>query len=324
MTGLPQPRPASGRRRWALGPRTARHLAGLLVAASLGAAELAHVAAQDNGRATTLRFGFSPSLVEDANLPDALAAMVYWVRAVGVAAGGWQNAEARVIDDPAAVTSWIDANDVDLFALSTIEYLAAERGLRADPCMAYEAHDEVEVEYVLVARTGTRSIRELQGKRLSYFNASGHRGIADAWLDVTLLEAGLSERDRAFAEARPAKKASQAILPVFFNQADAALVSGSAFETAVEMNPQLGRGLAVVARSPRLLPGLICANRSLAPDRRRRWIESATTIHKTPQFRQTFMVLRMNRLVPWNPRYLDNARAVLARYQALKRRTTGR
>lgn len=295
-----------------------------LLAAAFVAAALLHGAAQERPTGGTLRFGFSAALVEDATITDAMAAMVYWVKAVGVAAGLWQDAEARVLDDSSAIAAAIAQNRLHLFALSTTEYLGAERALAAEPCMAYEAHDQVEVEYVLVARAGTRSVQELAGKRLSHFNPTGHRGIGEVWLDVTLLDAGLPERDRAFAQVRPAKKATQALLPVFFNQADAALVTGSAFDTAVEMNPQIGRSLVVVARSPRLLPGLICASRLLSPERRRRWVESATTIHETPQFKQTFMVLRMNRLVPWNARYLDAARALVGRHAELKRRAGDR
>lgn len=273
------------------------------------------------GDPSTLRFGVSTALVEDANISDATAAMAYWVKAVGVAAGGWKNAEAHAIDNATEIVAAVAEQRVDLLALSTTEYFAIEGPLAADPCMVYEAQGQVEVEYILVARAGTRSVAELAGKRLCYLSPSGRRGIGDVWLDVVLLEAGLAERDRTFSQARPVQKASQAVLPVFFNQADAALVTRTAFDTAVELNPQIGRDVTVIARSPRLLPGLICVRRSLSSDLRQRWIEKATTIHQYPAFRQTFMVLHMNRLVRWSPAYLDAPRAMLARYQALKRRT---
>jgi hypothetical protein len=68
------------------------------------------------------------------------------------------------------------------------------------------------------------------------------------------------------------------------------------------------------------LPGLICARRALPADLRQRYVQSATTIHERPDFKQTFMVLRMNRLVPWDPHLLDSARALMAQYQALRRK----
>ena len=51
-------------------------------------------------------------------------------------------------------------------------------------------------------------------------------------------------------------KPSQAILPVFFKQAEAALVTRATFDTAVELNPQLGAALRTLSRSPQLIPAV--------------------------------------------------------------------
>lgn len=294
-------------------------------AAVAAALALLLVAAIDRPRAQSrpeeggvLHFGFSAALLDDANPVDAMAAMVLWVRAVGRTAGVYREAEATVFPDLQSVLKSV--NTVDLFAMSATDYLSVERSLAGDPCMAYMVSGEVETEYLLLARTGTASLSALRGARLAVQNHSAQRRIADVWLDVLVMESGSAERDKFWGDSRTVTKATQAILPVYFGQVDAALVTRSSFETVRELNPDVGRKLTIVARSPKLLPGLICARRSLPPELRQRYVQSATTIHESPQFKQTFMVLRMNRLVAWEPRFLDTARAVLAQYQAIRRK----
>jgi ABC-type phosphate/phosphonate transport system substrate-binding protein len=293
------------------GIRPASALAALALVAGLS---LAH--AQD--LPSTLRFGLSASLLEDVNRTDALAAMSVWLKGVGVAAGIWKTADGRLFDDPAELAREVAADRLDFFALSTPEYLAGERAVPADPVMVYAAPD-VQTEYVLLTRAGVQAIEEVQGKQLQIFSPSGRPGIGEAWLDVFLNENGLGDRVHAFPKAQIVAKASQAILSLFFGRADVAFVTQTAFATAVELNPQVGKQLAVLARSPRLLPGVVCVRRSLPPDIRRRYVGEAVKIHEQPQYRQTFLVLKMTRLAPFDMHLLDTARAVLAKRQAAKR-----
>jgi ABC-type phosphate/phosphonate transport system substrate-binding protein len=265
-----------------------------------------------------LHFGFTSALLGDVNESEAMAAMTVWVRAVGRAAGAYRDAEAAAFPDVPSLLKAVGRTD--LFALSSYEYLSAEQAIAGDPCMAYEASGEVEVEYVLLARAGTPSLASLRGKRLVVQNNTNHRRVADVWLDLLMMEAGVPERDDFWSETKLVVKSTQAILPLYFGRTDAALVTRASLDISRELNPDVGRKLTIVARSPKLLPGLICARRSLGTELRQRYVQSATTLHERPEFKQTFMVLRLNRLVPWDPHLLDSARALVAQYQALRRK----
>jgi ABC-type phosphate/phosphonate transport system substrate-binding protein len=109
-------------------------------------------------------------------------------------------------------------------------------------------------------------------------------------------------------------------MTLFFGQVDAAVETRAAFETAVELNPQIGRGVKVLARSPGLLQGLVCVRRSLDPSLRRRYLDKALTMHLAADSRQNFMVLRVQRLVPFEPRFLADTRALADRFEALRRK----
>jgi phosphonate transport system substrate-binding protein len=256
-------------------------------------------------------------MIEDVAPTDALAAVKVWARAIGRLAG-WESADGVILPSADAALHAVNSGNTDFVALPTIEYLTIERSLAADPCLTYMAYGEVEVEYVLLTHRDTRSLQELRGKKVAVFSPTGVRNLPETWLDVLLLESGLPEKERTFQQVRPVKKASQAILPLFFKQVDAAVVTRSAFATAVELNPQLGADIVVLTQSQRLLPGLICVRRALDQQVRRRWLEGAVKLHQNAESRQTFMVLKVNRLMAWEPRYLDNARDLVNRYVHLK------
>jgi phosphonate transport system substrate-binding protein len=267
-----------------------------------------------------LRFGLSGSLLDGVVSPnDALAAIRIWAKEVLTPIVFSADAEAALFQDTASLMNAVNSSTLDLVALSTTEYLSVEGSLQADPSLVYVLPEGVNVQYVVVARTGVTSVLGIAGRAVAIPNASNHLDLLGTWLDVVALESGLGARDRAF-QLRPMQKASQALLAVFFKQADAAVVVKSAFDTAVELNPQLGKELTIVARSPLILPGLVCIRRSLDPEVRRRWVETATQLNQNPHARQTFLILRAVRMDPWLPRYLDTARALLQRRAALMKR----
>lgn len=272
----------------------------------------------------TLRYGLSATAISDVNPNDALAASLLFARTIGQAVGFWTEAQAQIFQDPDAIVKATNADAVDVVALSTIEFLTVERSFKADPFVVYSVSGQVDAEYVLLAREGVKSLADLAGRRIAIYNTSTTRDLADTWLDVMLMEAGLPESAKFFQRVSVNRKRSQATLALFFGQVDAAIEPLSAYETAAEMNPQVRNQLKVLARSPKLLQGLACVRRSLDADVRRRYLEKAVVMHEMAQYRQTFVVLHVNQIIAFEPRYLDQVRALNDRYLSLKRRTSAR
>ena len=114
------------------------------------------------------------------------------------------------------------------------------------------------------------------------------------------------------------KKASQAILPVFFNQLDAAVVVRSAFDVASDLNPQIDRHLKVLARSPRLVPVVVCLRESMPPFQKSGLISRALRLHETPGGLQTFTVFKMDRIVAWKKDYETNVKNLMDVHKRLR------
>lgn len=289
-------------------------------AAVIVLAVLAAVVVDGQDTKPTLRYGFTEGALEGASPNDARAASLLWAQGIADAIGLYGSAEATILQTPQAALTRMYEGSLDLLAISMLEYLSVENQLKCVPAMVWSKDGETMVEYVLVARTGTRGIAGVAGKTLTMYAPNRPWALAELWLDVLLSEAGAPGRPVAPASVKIVGKKGHAAMAVFFQQADYAVEPRSAFETAIELNPQLGRDLTVVARSPRLLPGLVCLSEAMGPERRQQYVERAVRLHELARYRQVFMALQITRFAPANPRDLDSARALVRQHRLLQTR----
>lgn len=300
------------------GSGAVRRLAVVMAAAAVASASLPGQSPARSDR--VLRYGFTARVNSDSNPNDAKAASLVWAKGITEQVGVWSSAEAHVFPDADAAVATVDAGKTDIVALTTMEYLGVERRLRATPSLIFISNNQAMTEFVLLTRSDVKAVGDIAGRRLAMHASPAPDDLSDLWLNVLLLEAGLPGKAQAFGSIRMVPKKSQAAMALYFKQADVALETTAAFETAVELNPQLGRELRVLARSPKLLPGLLCLRDSLDPAVRRQYVEKASRLHELPQFRQSFILLQVTRLDEWQPWYLDSVRALVARYETLKKK----
>jgi ABC-type phosphate/phosphonate transport system substrate-binding protein len=310
--GVPTPR--VGNEPPSISPARPATAAGLVLCALLAAAAAAQQAAP---RGPVLRLGICSSLFVEVNPSDALASALVWSRGIAKEVAGYADATAVAIRDAEGAVASVNAGDVDVAALSTLEYLSVERRLKADPALVFDVAGRTMTEYVVLAPPGVKSPDELKGKRLAIYNAFGEKDLSLVWTEVWLGDSHLPPVPAMFSSIRVVTKKSQAALAVFFHQADVAIEDKAAFETAVELNPQLGRALSVLATSPPFLTGVVCINRALDPAVRQQLVRGGLTLHEHLNYRQSFLVMRVTRLTAYTPGHLATARDLIARQAAL-------
>ncbi|MCL4813904.1 MAG: PhnD/SsuA/transferrin family substrate-binding protein [Vicinamibacteraceae bacterium] len=118
-------------------------------------------------------------------------------------------------------------------------------------------------------------------------------------------------------------KPARAVLPVFFGQQDACLTTQYGFELMVELNPQLGTGLTVVASSPPMVHSVVVFDRRFSPANRDKVVTSLLALHESPRGQQVLSLFGLDRLVEGTPADLATALELLARVDRL-RSTRGR
>lgn len=264
-----------------------------------------------------LSLGMTASVIQEASANDSKAATYVWAQGMAESLdlrGGAQTAVFPTVDEAVKAVA---RGGLQLLALSTVEYLSVEKQLPCRPAMVYEEAREVMHEYVLLSRNKAATLANAAGASLVIYTPNQKSSLSLVWADIRTRESGVPEGLAAFASVRQIAKKGQAAMAVFFGKADFGIESKTALATAIELNPQLGRELAVVDVSPPLLPGLVCLSDSLPRDLGRRYVEEATRLHEQVRYRQAFIVLRLTRVAEYADTYIASARALVARQRSL-------
>ena len=121
------------------------------------------------------------------------------------------------------------------------------------------------------------------------------------WLDNCPMKAGLLSHESFFCIITEAPKTANAVLPVFFGQADACLVLERLFDTIAELNPQLRNELVTLANSPPLLMSLTCFTPACSPRMKQRTLVFGERMHHTPKGKQILTLFGLDRAVIFQP-----------------------
>jgi hypothetical protein len=266
-----------------------------------------------------MTLAISMNLVPDANLNDARTAMRMWLdwadrshqMAVRMAPG--------VFVPSGELLQMIRMQRVDAFAMDAGEYRQVAE--RVDPRWVIAADYSAEHggELVLVARrdSAIRSLRDLRGKRLLRWRNPVTR-LSDEWLAVQQMRAGGPGDLRFWASSGVENKLSRAVLPVFFNQHDACLVTRRGFATMCEMNPQVAERLHPILTSPSMCTGGYFFRKGCPARARERMLETFVALGTAPYGEQLLRLFQSPRLLVRDASCLKEALELLDEFARLK------
>jgi len=135
---------------------------------------------------------------------------------------------------------------------------------------------------------------------------------------------GLPVSEHFFANIKRVNKASQAILPVFFQQADAAIVDRHAFRTMVELNPQLNEQLTMLASSPALIHSIVCLSRNSDEEVKKAILDTAFKLGNDTAGKQILTLFQMDRVALYKQSYLEAMTALAREHHDLATRLANR
>ncbi len=196
--------------------------------------------------------GVSPSeLVSSAKL---------WVQSIGNRVGLIIDPEITIVDNAGDMRRRVDEGTADLFASSSLEYLALDRSSVLEPAVTMTAGsgEKGKIKYLLLVNRdgGIAQLADLKGKVLNTY-ARSDSNLNRLWLDVFLRGAHLPPADQLLKTVAATSKPSTACLPLFFGKADACMIDDPSWETLRELNPQLEKKLTILAESKPMIESLI-------------------------------------------------------------------
>jgi ABC-type phosphate/phosphonate transport system substrate-binding protein len=269
----------------------------------------------DESNNTMLRVGFSSSMFTDVNENDARASMKVWAEVLFKERGLPIDPEMTLMNSSEEIARAVRSKLVDALALTTQEYWALQKEMHSSHIVVSKFDGHFGEEYlVLVHReSGIERIADLRGHSVTFF-LNPRMSLASAWLDTALAKEGLGRTSKFFGRVTQFNRLPRVILPVFFRQSDACVVTRRGFQTMSELNPQVGRQLKVIASSPELVPGGLFFRDEFSRSVRDKVFAELDKLHTTPAGQQALTVFQSGRLEVQPISILNSSFELLARH----------
>jgi ABC-type phosphate/phosphonate transport system substrate-binding protein len=224
-----------------------------------------------DARHNQLRIASSISLLGDVNLNDARAAIRSWADAIVKETGLQIDYDATPLTTPERLIEEARKGSVDAFGITVLEYMQLAPYIDKNLLLIDQAYAEGGLEYLLLVHeeSGIKNLADLRGRQLTVTNTAD-MCLEPAWLESALAAANLGPLDGFFHEIITTPKLSRAVLPVYFHQMDACLVTRHGFAVMCEMNPQLFKKLRVILISPKLVPVLFAFHKDCPAERKKK------------------------------------------------------
>lgn len=271
--------------------------------------------ALDPHPADMLRLGFSATMFNGLNESDARASIKALAATIAREEGIQADPDPVITPNLEKTAEAVRTGLVDAISITMEEYYHLRTQASFDRFLvATYVNDPTETYLLLVHKQSSLlTLADLQGKKLSVLTGA-RMSLALPWIDVELARAGLPASFDHVGTLAETVKAPKAILPVFFQQTDACLVTQRAYNTVVELNPQIGRDLRVLAASPRYIPALFGFRTACSSRLKEKSISVFTLLHQTLYGQQTLLIFQSNQVVECPASAFTEALALLDEY----------
>jgi ABC-type phosphate/phosphonate transport system substrate-binding protein len=265
------------------------------------------IRAEENGFPKVVRIGYSLKIFPDVDIRDAQVAMDLWSREINRIVQANVFPKSVIFQDIPSMLEAIRKQEIDMLNLASLDYLRIKNKSNIEPLFVTANQVGNGQERVLIVRKD-RGLAKISHLKDTILNVQSRLRdeISLLWLNTLLARNGSMEAEKFFRQVREVSKASQAVLPVFFGQVDSAVVSRSGMEMTSVLNPQLNEDLSILASSKNLVGYISCINKSFDESLKRLMIEKAPKMHESPSGKQMFILVQVDRVIPFKPSYLDN------------------
>jgi len=285
----------------------------IFLAAFAAAVIASDVVAQE---ATPFHTAFPVGALRNASPADAKVAAAVLLKRIADKQG--YNYSTEVPETGEEFLRGLRSDRYDFFLIETLDYLELSDEVGMTPHLAGASGESDPMEtFLLLVRSDVASegVSGLKGKSLYY--ESGGQSLAQLWLEVKMAEQGLGKPESHFSEIEVRTGCADCALPVFFNEVDACVVTKSGFDVMTELNPQLSQRLSVIEASEALLISLMCMRDGFVERIPGQIDEVSTNLHNTPDGQQILNLMRVQRLVMWEERFVESVERLVARHRLL-------
>lgn len=275
-------------------------------------------AGRPDGSDSVFRFVLSSRMFSEVRIEDAKAAMKVWILTVAGVRHIPIDPEPGIFDSLEEMIRASRDNPVDGYNVTTEECWRLSREIKLDRLAVAVHNGQVTEAYVLLARRDRqiKSIDDLYGRSLRVLE-NPRMSLAMIWLDSLLLRKGSKSSALFCGNVISSCKLTQVVLPVFFGQSDACLVTRRGFQTMSELNPQVEKQLQVIAASPEMVPNVFAFRSDYISPFREQILSEMTRLSETPAGQQILTLIQADRVEERPMTCLASAYELLSTYNSL-------
>ncbi|MBT3015566.1 MAG: PhnD/SsuA/transferrin family substrate-binding protein [Candidatus Thiodiazotropha endolucinida] len=219
-------------------------------------------------------------------------------------------------DSPNDVIKAMQQHRLDAVLTDTLDYLKIDHMVNQNHRYSVVFGPRKLQKIVLLTRRSDKisSLEQLRQKRLTH--PSGIN-LGLLFLDVALMKERLPIAKRFFSTSTPVGDVNTAIIDLFFNKADAALVTDYSFDTASELNTQIANHLEVLVASEPIVPMVIGINKFVPSEFTEKVDEMAARLHELPKTLHLLSLFKGKGIVKISNQDLRSARVLKEEYEKL-------
>jgi phosphonate transport system substrate-binding protein len=261
-------------------------------------------------------------MLADINESDARAALRSWADVVSGIVGMHIDYEQYFLASANQMLELMRKAAVDSVACTTLDYIPFAASV--DPSVLMVEPNGVGQTFVLLvnAKSNIHTVAELRGRPLVYYR-SPVTCLAMDWVETLLNTAHLGPSERFFGGVTPNAKLSRSVLPVFFGQSDACLVTQEGFQTMCELNPQLGVTLRTLATSPPYINSFFGFHRNCQPAIKFKFQSALENLDKSATGRQLLAMFQTKGMAARDSSVLRSAVDLAEAAERARRRYAG-
>ncbi len=220
------------------------------------------------------------------------------------------------------ISDFTKSSKLDILAIKAIDYLKNQKEINNNSKKFFIIKDSIRdyKQYYLIANTSSNinSIKDIKNKILtSYFENNTIR----IWLDKLSLESNKKSYKNLIKLEIKKRSESLAILDVYFKKSDFAIISRSAWEIMIELNPTLKKKIRIIKKSDEIFFFAVAFFKKSRTKELENTFNELTTIEKLKSKVQDILVLAKAHSIKFVQKdYLKEIELFYKEYLELKKR----
>jgi ABC-type phosphate/phosphonate transport system substrate-binding protein len=291
----------------------------------LATAAISPVQGQEAAKPERLRAAYFVDSDNDADPESVRTALGQW--ALGIRANTDDKVTSSVESDGEKWVEGIRNGDHDLYGMFSYQYLELEDEELLIPSLATEGNNGITSTFLLITRRdkAIQSIGDLRGKKI-IIDTGGFGELPVIWLTTLIGTEVPAEEFPGFATMVSVQTPARAYLPVYYEKADACVITRSAFKDANALNSELisklhtGPGF----NSKPLLVSLLAFHRDYPRVAAEKIAANARKRAPKPQSQNLFELVGRTGVIEYDRSALETMRELYREYRALFATNHGR